>query len=257
MLAINIKQHYVFFNQVFIKGEKMTSKLLAEFLGTALMIIFGVGVHCDEVLRNTKYRGSGHIFAITTWGFGITITLTIFGDVCINPAMAFSQAILGLIPWSYFIPYTIVECLGGCVGAIIAYLLYKDEFDASEDIDPVKVRNIFSTNPIIRNLPRNFFVEFFATFVFIVAIFAFVKNSPKLVPIGVGLLVWAIGMALGGPTGFAMNPARDLGPRLAYQILPIKNKTNNDWKYGLLIPGLAPYAGAICASLFVRFYFGM
>lgn len=234
----------------------MISKLIAEFLGTALMIIFGVGVHCDEVLNKAKYQGSGHLFAITTWGFGITIVLVVFGDVCINPAMAFCQAILGLIPWAYFIPYVIVECLGACVGALICYVLYKDQFDSSLDIDPVKVRNIFSTNPIFRNLPRNFFVEFFATFIFLSSILGLVKNQPDFVPIGVGLLVWAIGMALGGPTGFAMNPARDLGPRLAYSLLPIKNKTDNDWQYGLTIPGIAPYVGAIAAALFARFYLG-
>lgn len=235
----------------------MFSKLIAEFLGTALMIVFGVGVHCDEVLNKTKYQGSGHLFAITTWGFGITIALIIFGDVCINPAMALAQAILGLIPWAYFVPYVIAEMAGGVFGALIVYVIYKDHFDASGDIDPIRVRNIFSTNPNIRNLPRNFFVEAFATFVFLSSIFAIVKNAAVYIPIAVGLLVWAIGMGLGGPTGFAMNPARDLGPRLAYSLVPIKNRTNNDWQYGLLIPGIAPYVGAACAALFAKFYLGM
>lgn len=235
----------------------MFSKLIAEFLGTALMIVFGVGVHCDEVLNKTKYQGSGHLFAITTWGFGITIALIIFGDVCINPAMALAQAILGLIPWAYFVPYVIAEMAGGVFGALIVYVMYKDHFDASGDIDPIRVRNIFSTNPNIRNLPRNFFVEAFATFVFLSSIFAIVKNAAVYIPIAVGLLVWAIGMGLGGPTGFAMNPARDLGPRLAYSLVPIKNRTNNDWQYGLLIPGIAPYIGAACAALFAKFYLGM
>ena len=235
----------------------MFSKLIAEFLGTALMIVFGVGVHCDEVLNKTKYQGSGHLFAITTWGFGITIALIIFGDVCINPAMALAQAILGLIPWAYFVPYVIAEMAGGVFGALIVYVMYKDHFDASGDIDPIRVRNIFSTNPNIRNLPRNFFVEAFATFVFLSSIFAIVKNAAVYIPIAVGLLVWAIGIGLGGPTGFAMNPARDLGPRLAYSLVPIKNRTNNDWQYGLLIPGIAPYVGAACAALFAKFYLGM
>lgn len=235
----------------------MFSKLIAEFLGTALMIVFGVGVHCDEVLNKTKYQGSGHLFAITTWGFGITIALIIFGDVCINPAMALAQAILGLIPWAYFVPYVIAEMAGGVFGALIVYVMYKDHFDASGDIDPIRVRNIFSTNPNIRNLPRNFFVEAFATFVFLSSIFAIVKNAAVYIPIAVGLLVWAIGMGLGGPTGFAMNPARDLGPRLAYSLVPIKNRTNNDWQYGLMIPGIAPYVGAACAALFAKFYLGM
>ena len=138
----------------------MLHSLIAEFLGTALMILFGVGVHCDEVLTKTKYHGSGHIFAITTWAFGISVTLFIFGGVCINPAMALCQAILGMIPWSNFIPYCIAEFLGALFGSLVVYVMYADHFKASEGkIDPIAIRNIFSTNPNCRNLPRNFFVE--------------------------------------------------------------------------------------------------
>jgi len=203
-------------------------QLLAEFMGTALMIVFGVGVHSDEVLKGSKYRGSGHLFSITTWGFGITVALFIFGDVSINPAMVLAQCVLGNIPWMMFIPYSVAEVLGGVVGAIIVYIMYTDEFKASEgSIDPVAVRNIFSTAPGIRNLPRNFFVEFFATFVFIASIIAITQiKTPGIAPIAVGLLVWAIGMGMGGPTGFAMNLARDMGPRIAHAILPIKNKAD-------------------------------
>ena len=233
----------------------MVNHLLAEFMGTALMIIFGVGVHCDEVLKKTKYAGSGHLFAITTWAFGISVVLFIFGGVCINPAMALTQAILGMIPWSYFIPYTIAEVLGGVVGAVIVYIMYADPFKESEgSIVQIAIRNIFSTNPNLRNLPRNYFVETFATFVFLTSILAIVHGYDSMSPIAVGLLVWAIGMGLGGTTGFAMNQARDLGPRLAFQLLPIKNKANNDWQYGLIVPGTAPFVGSILAAAFVRFY---
>mgnify|MGYP000446597614 FL=1 len=145
----------------------MVNHLLAEFMGTALMIIFGVGVHCDEVLKKTKYAGSGHLFAITTWAFGISVVLFIFGGVCINPAMALTQAILGMIPWSYFIPYTIAEVLGGVVGAVIVYIMYADHFKESEgSIDPIAIRNIFSTNPNFGNYPLNYFVATFLTYVF-------------------------------------------------------------------------------------------
>ena len=236
----------------------MFQHLTAEFLSTALMIIFGVGVHCDEVLKNTKYRGSGHIFAITTWGFGITIALFMFDGVCMNPAMVLAQCILGMIPWSCFVPYSLAELLGAFVASLIIYIMYADQFKASENkVDPIAVRNIFSTNPIIRNLPRNFFVELFATFIFISATLMIATKYKSMLPIGVGLLVWAIGMGLGGPTGFAMNQARDLGPRLAFQVLPIKNKANNDWQYGLLIPGLAPFVGAAVSAMFVHLYFGI
>ena len=236
----------------------MFQHLTAEFLSTALMIIFGVGVHCDEVLKNTKYRGSGHIFAITTWGFGITIALFMFDGVCMNPAMVLAQCILGMIPWSCFVPYSLAELLGAFVASLIIYIMYADQFKASEnEVDPIAVRNIFSTNPIIRNLPRNFFVELFATFIFISATLMIATKYKSMLPIGVGLLVWAIGMGLGGPTGFAMNQARDLGPILAFQVLPIKNKANNDWQYGLLIPGLAPFVGAAVSAMFVHLYFGL
>ncbi|MFV4950529.1 D/L-lactic acid transporter LarD [Lactobacillus delbrueckii] len=235
----------------------MIHNLLNEFLSTGLMILFGVGVHCDDVLNKTKYHGSGHIFAITTWSFGITACLFIFGGVSMNPAMALSQAILGIIPWSSFIPYTLAEFAGAFAGALLAYFMYADHFKASEDtIDGVATRNIFSTNPNLRNLPRNWMVEMIATTIFLTGILAIVANYEKFgfTPLLVGLLVWAIGMGLGGTTGFAMNQARDLGPRLAYQILPIKNKANNDWQYGLLVPGTAPFAGAVLAAMFVKYF---
>lgn len=235
----------------------MIHNLLNEFLSTGLMILFGVGVHCDDVLNKTKYHGSGHIFAITTWSFGITACLFIFGGVSMNPAMALSQAILGIIPWSSFIPYTLAEFAGAFAGALLAYFMYADHFKASEDtIDGVATRNIFSTNPNLRNLPRNWMVEMIATTIFLSGILAIVANYEKFgfTPLLVGLLVWAIGMGLGGTTGFAMNQARDLGPRLAYQILPIKNKANNDWQYGLIVPGTAPFAGAVLAAMFVKYF---
>lgn len=234
----------------------MIHNLLAEFLSTALMIVFGVGVHSDVVLNNTKYHGSGHLFAITTWAFGISVALFIFGGVCMNPAMALAQSILGLLPWSSFIPYSLAELAGGIVGSIIVWIMYADQFKASEGkIDGITIRNIFTTSPAIRNLPRNFFVEAFATFIFITGILAIVQIKAEGVPaIGVGLLVWAIGMGLGGTTGFAMNLARDLGPRIAHWILPIANKADSDWKYAMLVPGIAPFVGAACAAAFVKYF---
>lgn len=231
----------------------MLHHLLSEFMGTVLMIMFGLGVHCDDVLKKTKYAGSGHLFAITTWAFGITVVLFIFGSVCINPAMALAQAILGMIPWSYFVPYVIAEMLGGLVGAIIIYIMYADHFKASEgQVDLIAFLNIFSTNPNLRNLPRNYFVETVATFIFLTTIPAIAHNAESMLPIGVGLLVWAIGMGLGGTTGFVMNQARDLCPRMAFQLLPIKNKANNDCQYGLIVPGTAPFVGVALAAMFVR-----
>ena len=232
--------------------------IIAEFLGTALMIVFGVGVHCDEVLEGTKYHGSGHVFAISTWAFGITICLYLFGKVCINPAMVVAQAILGNIEWSMVLPY---EVAGGVFGAVLVWVCYADHFKASEgSVDPVRIRNIFCTSPGIRNLPRNFFCEFLATFIFIAGIIGIVNvcstTADHLVPIAVGLLVWAVGMGLGGTTGFAMNLARDMGPRIAHAILPIKGKADSDWVYGIVVPGIAPFLGAVCAAFFMRAFLG-
>ncbi len=237
----------------------MLTKLLCEFGATALMIIFGVGVHCDTVLKGTKYQGSGHMFAITTWSFGISVCLFVFGGaVCMNPAMVLAQCIVGLVPWSSCIPFMIADMLGGFVGAVIAWLMYADEFKASEGVvDPIAQRNIFSTNPTTEgtNYARNFFCEAICTFVFISAILAAASRAGEnvlMLAICVGLIVWAVGMGMGGITGFAMNQARDLGPRMAYQVLPIKNKADNNWKYGLLVPGIAPLyrcrsGRAVCA----------
>lgn len=242
----------------------MLTKLLCEFGATALMIIFGVGVHCDTVLKGTKYQGSGHMFAITTWSFGISVCLFVFGGaVCMNPAMVLAQCIVGLVPWSSCIPFMIADMLGGFVGAVIAWLMYADEFKASEGVvDPIAQRNIFSTNPTTEgtNYARNFFCEAICTFVFISAILAAASRAGEnvlMLAICVGLIVWAVGMGMGGITGFAMNQARDLGPRMAYQVLPIKNKADNNWKYGLLVPGIAPFAGAALAALFVHGFLGM
>lgn len=110
----------------------------------------------------------------------------------------------------------------------------------------------------MRDLPRNFFVEFFDTFIFLTGIMVIVTiKTPGIMPIGIGLLVWAIGMGLGGPTGFAMNQARDLGPRIAFAILPLKNKAAADWQYGLIVPGIAPFFGAVASVLFAKFYLGL
>lgn len=242
----------------------MLTKLLCEFGATALMIIFAVGVHCDTVLKGTKYQGSGHMFAITTWSFGISVALFIFGGaVCMNPAMVLAQCIVGLVPWSSCIPFMIADMLGGFAGAVIAWLMYADEFKASDGVvDPIAQRNIFSTNPTTEgtNYARNFFCEAICTFVFISAILAAASRAGEnvlMLAICVGLIVWAVGMGMGGITGFAMNQARDLGPRMAYQVLPIKNKADNNWKYGLLVPGIAPFVGAVLAALFVHGFLGM
>jgi glycerol uptake facilitator len=175
-----------------------------------------------------------------------------------NPAMALLKVLLGKLTIAQFFPIAIAEMIGAFLGAVIAYFMYADHFKISEgQIDGVAIRNIFSTNPNCRNLPRNYFVEAFATFIFLTSIMAAEHANEAMLPFTVGLIVWAIGMGLGGTTGFAMNQARDLGPRFAYQILPIKDKVDNDWQYGLLVPGTAPFVGAVLAFFFIRYFLGI
>lgn len=173
----------------------MFEHLFAEFASTALMIVFGVGVHCDETLKGSKYRGSGHMFAITTWSFGISVCLFIFGGVCMNPAMALCQSIVGLVPWSSLVPYVIAEMLGGIAGACMAWFIYADDFKASEfEVDPVAIRNIFSTNPTTEsyNLPRNFAIEAFDTFVFLTGILCIAANvGENTMMLGIGVGFWS------------------------------------------------------------------
>ena len=167
-----------------------------------------------------------------------------------------------------------IESLGGVLGGVSGSwiastgsheptIAMAHEFKASEGVvDPIAQRNIFSTNPTTEgtNYARNFFCEAICTFVFISAILAAASRAGEnvlMLAICVGLIVWAVGMGMGGITGFAMNQARDLGPRMAYQVLPIKNKADNNWKYGLLVPGIAPFVGAALAALFVHGFLGM
>ena len=240
----------------------MLHNLIAEFLSTGLMILFGVGVHCDEVLTNTKYHGSGHIFAITTWAFGISVCLYIFGGVCMNPAMVLAQCVLGMLPWTSFIPYVIAEFLGALVGALICYVMYKDHFTATEE-EGLK-RACFCTEPAIRNYPINLVNEIVGTFVLVFVIFYLaganitLPGTAESTPIGLGsigalpvaILVWAIGLSLGGTTGSANNPARDLGPRLTLGLfLGGTLKTKADWGYSW-VPVIGPFIGAALAAVF-------
>ena len=236
----------------------MLHNLIAEFLSTGLMILFGVGVHCDEVFDKHKISRKWTHLCDHNMGLWHQCLSIYFGGVCMNPAMVLAQCTLGMLPWTSFIPYVVAEFLGALVGALICYVMYKDHFTESEgNVNPIAIRNIFSTNPNCRNLPRNFFVETIATTIFLSAILAVATKYETQLPIGVGLIVWAVGMGLGGTTGFAMNQARDLGPRLAFQLLPIKNKANNDWQYGLLVPGIAPFVGALIAALFCHLFLGI
>ena len=233
----------------------------AEFFGTALLILLGNGVVANVCLNKTKGQSSGWIVITTAWAFAVYVAVVVTGPYSgahLNPAVTLGVALKGAFAWELVPGYIVAQVVGGMVGALLVYIMYKDHFTESEgNVNPIAIRNIFSTNPNCRNLPRNFFVETLATTVFLSAILAVATKYETQLPIGVGLIVWAVGMGLGGTTGFAMNQARDLGPRLAFQLLPIKNKANNDWQYGLLVPGIAPFVGALLAALFCHLFLGI
>ena len=223
---------------------------IAEFLGTMLLIILGDGVVANVTLNKSGMKGAGSIQITLAWGLAVMVPAFIFGAASgahFNPALTIALALDGSIGWGLVPGYIIAQFAGAILGAVIVYLMFADQFDATED--PGTKLGVFSTGPSIPNLPRNLFCEAVATFVLVFAI----KGVPADAPAGVGnLLVFgiivSIGMSLGGLTGYALNPARDIGPRIAHALLPIKGKGSSNWGYAI-VPLLGPVIGAIVAVL--------
>lgn len=223
---------------------------IAEFLGTMLLIILGDGVVANVTLNKSGMKGAGSIQITLAWGLAVMVPAFIFGAASgahFNPALTIALALDGSIGWGLVPGYIIAQFAGAILGAVIVYLMFADQFDATED--PGTKLGVFSTGPSIPNLPRNLFCEAVATFVLVFAI----KGVPAGCPAGVNnLLVFgiivSIGMSLGGLTGYALNPARDIGPRIAHALLPIKGKGSSNWGYAI-VPLLGPVIGAIVAVL--------
>lgn len=232
---------------------------IAEFIGTALLLTTGSGVVANVVLKQTKGSDSGWMVITTAWALSVFIAVVVAGPYSgahINPAVSVGLAIAGLFSWKLVPGYIIAQVLGAGLGSSIAWLMYKDHFDVTED-KSLKFAP-FATKPAIRNYSSNFFSELVGTFILIfVILYSTGANleDPQNTPIGLGalgalpvaLLVWVIGLSLGGTTGYAINPARDLGPRLAHQFLPIKDKGSSDWAYSW-VPILGPLLGAVLAA---------
>ncbi len=223
---------------------------IAEFLGTMMLIILGDGVVANVTLNKSGMKGAGSIQITLAWGLAVMVPAFIFGAASgahFNPALTIALALDGSMSWALVPGYIIAQFSGAILGAVIVYLMFKDQFDATED--PGTKLGVFSTGPSIPNLPRNIFCEAVATFVLVFAI----KGVPAGCPAGVSnLLVFgiivSIGMSLGGLTGYALNPARDIGPRIAHAILPIKGKGSSNWGYAI-VPLVGPVIGAIVAVL--------
>lgn len=231
---------------------------VAEIIGTAMLILLGGGVVANVVLNQTKGNNSGWIVITTAWAFAVFVGVAIAGPYSgahLNCAVTAAVYIVGDIDLITAVQYIIAQMIGAMAGAFVVWLVYKDHFDRTEA--PAAKHAVFCTAPAIRNLPRNFLSEVVGTFVLIFAILHFQEASlDDSTPIGLGsigaipvtFLVWVIGLSLGGTTGYAINPARDLGPRIVHALLPMKNKASFNASYAW-VPVLGPLTGAAFAGI--------
>jgi len=231
------------------------SQFVAELIGTAILILLGQGVVANAVLRQTKGEGAGWI--TITWGWGMAVFVAVFvvgrfSGAHLNPAVTLGLAIAGKFEWAGVPAYVGAQMLGAMAGAAVAWFLYRPHFAATTD--PEAKLAVFSTGPAIRSTAENLATEVVATFVLVFGVLFLAAPEVGLGALDalpVGLLVFAIGMSLGGTTGYAINPARDLGPRIAHALLPIPGKRDSDWGYAW-IPVLGPLAGGALAALAYR-----
>ena len=227
------------------------SPFLAELIGTAVIIIFGGGVVANVVLDKTKGNNSGLIVITFGWAVGVFTGVFIaapYSGAHLNPAVTVALVLVGKFAASAMPLYILAQFLGAMIGAILVWLAYRKHFEATSDQDAILA--VFSTSPNIRSYFDNFITEAIATFVLALAVLYMAKSDVGLGALNalpVALVVLGLGLSLGGPTGYAINPARDLGPRLMHALLPIPMKGGNDWKYSW-VPVLGPIAGALVAA---------
>lgn len=225
-----------------------------ELLGTLVLVLMGDGVCAATTLNKSKAKGAGWVVVALGWGFAVMCGVFVAHDsgAHLNPAVSIGLATAGLFDWSSVLPYCIAQMVGGFLGAVLVWLFYKDHFDATAD-EPESVLGCFCTAPAIRNTWNNVFSEALATCVLLLGILCFgtygtTVNIGATGALPVTLLIVAIGMSLGATTGYAMNAARDLAPRIAHAVLPVKGKKGSDWGYAW-VPVVGPIIGAVCAAL--------
>lgn len=233
--------------------------LIAELIGTALLILLGNGVVAGVVLKGSKSENSGWIVITLGWGLAVTMSVFLVGKVSgahLNPALTIAFAAIGKTPWADVPMYLIGQFVGGFLGAVLVYLHYLPHWAKTDDADAKLAA--FCNAPAIRHTFSNVMGEFIGTFVLTLGICALGANSfaEGLSPIAVGALIVSIGLSLGGSTGYAINPARDFAPRIAHALLPIPNKRDSDWSYSW-IPVVAPIVGAVCAAFFYNTIFAL
>ncbi|MGN0941175.1 MAG: MIP/aquaporin family protein [Selenomonadaceae bacterium] len=233
--------------------------LTGEFIGTVVMLVFGCGVNANMSLKKTCGNGGGWICIATGWAFAVLLgvyTSVALGapQADLNPSVTLAKTLAGVYTWPQFLMTSLVQLAGGVVAGIIVYIAYRQHFLATNDKpeDGLTKRGVFCTAPAIRDIPSAFITEVIATFFLMFVIWMIFAKPNGPLPAGfgpycVGILIWAIGLSLGGPTGYAMNLARDLGPRIAHAILPMgKYKADFDAGYAW-VPVVAPLVGAALA----------
>ncbi|WEG74231.1 MIP/aquaporin family protein [Vagococcus intermedius] len=227
-----------------------TAQIFSEFLGTLILVLLGDGVCAAVNLKKSKAEASGWIVIAMGWATAVTIAVyasSFMGPAHLNPAVTIGMAIAGNIGWNLVVPFIIAQVLGGIVGAALVWLSYLPHWQETEN--QAAILGTFATGPAIRNYTANFITEVIGTIVLVFGLLAFTQHefAAGVNPMVVGVLILAIGLSLGGSTGYAINPARDLGPRIAHQILPIANKGTSDWAYSW-VPVIGPVVGAALAA---------
>ncbi|MFA1311855.1 MIP/aquaporin family protein [Streptococcus dysgalactiae] len=230
-----------------------------ELLGTFILVLLGDGVVSACILNKTKAQNSGWIAIVLGWGIAVTVAVYISGFMSgahLNPAVTLAMAAIGSLPWSQVVTYLVAQFLGAMLGALVLYLHYYPHWKETKDAGTILA--CFSTGPAIRHTWSNLFGEALGTAVLVITVMAIGPNkvAAGFGPIIVGFVVMAVGFSLGATTGYAINPARDLGPRIMHALLPIPNKGDSDWSYAW-IPVLGPILGGVAGALIYQVILNM
>lgn len=224
---------------------------IGELIGTAILIAFGAGTGANVNLKKTLGRGSGWLFITVAWGFAVAFGVYAAGqfgaDGHLNPAVTLGFAAFGYFPWAKVPAYLAGQFIGAFIGAALVILHYYPHFKAAKGAEDGNSVGIFATGPAIANPLFNFLSEVIATFIFIFVLLNLGDFTTGLKPLIVGFLITMVGQSFGGTTGFALNPARDLAPRLAYAVLPVPNRDDANWGYAW-VPIVGPIVGGILAA---------
>ncbi|MCZ6673048.1 MAG: aquaporin family protein [Verrucomicrobia bacterium] len=227
------------------------SNFLAEMLGTMILVILGCGVNAGIALKKTFANGGGWLMGAIGWGLAVMIAIYSVGQISgahINPAVTVGLAVAGEFDWSHVPTYIAGQMIGAIIGATLVYFQYLPHWKETDDA--ATKLGVFSTSPAVKHTPANLISEIIGTAILVLGLLAIGANSfaDGLNPLIVGLLITSIGISLGGTTGYAINPARDLGPRIAHAILPIAGKGDSDWSYAWL-PVVGPVIGGVVGAV--------